>query len=106
MQWSDELHRIHGVDPWDFAGDLDAHLALVVADDRRAVAERLRATPSSTAAAFEVEYDIVRPDGERCRRLYSRAEPALGPDGGVIGLRGVDQREHPRLGAGPVTTTT
>jgi len=29
VQWSDELHRMHGVDPLDFEGTLAAHLAVV-----------------------------------------------------------------------------
>ena len=26
VQWSEELHRIHGIDPRDFDGTLEAHL--------------------------------------------------------------------------------
>ena len=40
VQWSDELHRIHGVDPLEFAGTLDAHLACVHDDDRARVRGR------------------------------------------------------------------
>jgi len=29
VQWSDELHRMHGVDPLDFEGTLAAHLGVV-----------------------------------------------------------------------------
>jgi PAS domain S-box-containing protein len=34
VQWSDELHTIHGLDPRDFEGTMEAHLGLVHVDDR------------------------------------------------------------------------
>ncbi|HUO48126.1 MAG TPA: PAS domain S-box protein [Acidimicrobiales bacterium] len=37
VQWSDELFRIHGVDPLEFAGMLEDHLAPVAPDQRQAV---------------------------------------------------------------------
>ena len=37
VQWSDEFHRIHGLDPLDFDGTLDAHLASVHPSDREIV---------------------------------------------------------------------
>ena len=40
VQWSDELHRMHGVDPLDFEGTLAAHLSVVHPDDRERVSVR------------------------------------------------------------------
>ena len=34
VQWSAEFHRMHGVDPLEFAGTLESYLALVHPDDR------------------------------------------------------------------------
>ena len=42
VQWSDEFHRIHGVDPLDFDGTFDAHLACIHEADRRPRARRGR----------------------------------------------------------------
>ena len=73
VQWSDELHRIHGVDPLDFAGTLDAHVDCAHPDDR----DRLRQSMEDAVRSghpFEHEYRVVRPDGSQ-RRVYLRAEP-------------------------------
>jgi PAS domain S-box-containing protein len=87
VQWSEEVHRLHGIEPPDFDGDLDAHVAAVVPDEReRVVSSMWRAV--SSRRPFEEEYDVVRPDGQ-IQHLYSRAEPTIGSTGDVLGLRGI-----------------
>ena len=91
VQWSEELHRIHGIDPAHFAGTLDAHLRLVHPEDR----ERLRMAMTNALSRpqpFEAEYRIVRPDGG-VRWLHARAEVALAASDtiSVAGLRGICQ---------------
>jgi PAS domain S-box-containing protein len=98
VQWSEELHRIHGIEPPDFEGDLDAHVAAVVPADRQRVVEAL-ARAVAQGRPFEAEYDIVRPDAE-VRHLYARAEPTIGPNGVVLGLRGIVHDSSARGGAG------
>ena len=100
VQWSEELHRIHGLDPARFAGTIEAHLDLVHPTDR----QRVRA--AMTAAVnlhqpLEIEYRIIRPDGQ-VRHLYSRAEVALAPTDAVVvaGLRGICQDVTGRTLAG------
>ena len=88
VQWSDELHRMHGVDPLDFEGTLFAHLSVVHPDDR----ERVRALMEgavATSQPFEDEYRLA--DDEIGRWFAMRAEPAVGSSGDVVGLRGVTQ---------------
>lgn len=89
VQWSDEFHRLHGIDPLEFEGTLEAHLHLVSAADRPAVAAGMAASVKS-GRPFDATYGIVRPDGER-RRLHVRAHPMPGSDGAVVGLRGIGQ---------------
>lgn len=89
VQWSDQLHEIHGLDPLAFGGTLDAHLACVHPDDRARVAAALRGAVARVRA-LDLECRIVRPDGA-VRRLYVRAEPTVGSDGEVLGLRGIAQ---------------
>jgi PAS domain S-box-containing protein len=89
VQWSDQQHRIHGVDPLDFDGTLDGHLACIVPDDR----DRVRAAMEESVASgktLDEEYRIRRPDGQE-RLLYVRASPAVGSAGTVVGLRGIGQ---------------
>jgi len=81
VQWSEELHRIHGVHPDEFEGTLDAALAFVHPDDRPA------ALP---AAPREAEFRIVRRDGT-VRWLFSRGQHVLDGRSAVIGMRGICQ---------------
>jgi PAS domain S-box-containing protein len=89
VQWSDEFHRIHGVDPLDFDGTFEAHLARIHADDRDRVEQALQDAVDGTRA-FEAEYRVVRPDGT-VRFLHARAQPTIGSAGAVMGLRGIGQ---------------
>ncbi len=89
VQWSDEFHRIHGLDPAAFDGTVDAHLAAIHPDDqdrvRRALAEAIAA-----GRAFEDEYRVVHPDGSE-RTIRARAHPTRDSGGAVVGMRGVGQ---------------
>lgn len=89
VQWSSELHRIHGVDPADFGGTLESHLQPVVAADRDRVAAAMGGAVRA-AEPLALEYRITRPDGAG-RLLRVRAQPAFGSDGEVVGLRGVGE---------------
>jgi PAS domain S-box-containing protein len=91
VQWSEELHRIHGLDPARFAGTIEAHLELVHPADRQRVRAAMTAAVS-LHRPLETEYRIVRPDGS-VRHLYARAEVALAPSDAVVvaGLRGICQ---------------
>ncbi|MBV9412566.1 MAG: EAL domain-containing protein, partial [Acidimicrobiia bacterium] len=87
VQWSEELHRIHGVEPIDFAGTLDAHLAGVHNDDRGRVRAALRDALTHDRN-LELEHAIVRPTGE-VRYVFVRAEVVHDGDGQPRGLRGI-----------------
>jgi PAS domain S-box-containing protein len=89
VQWSDEFHRILGVEPHDFEGTLEAHLTLVHGDDRHAVRAAMLDSVES-GRRFEQEYRVVRPNGE-VRWLYASATPTVGSAGTVVGLRGIGQ---------------
>ena len=85
--WSDQMHRIYGCKPDEFAGTLDAFLSYLHPDDRTSV----RATIEHAIRErqpFRMRERIVRPDGE-IRLLDSVGEPLLDPAGNLIGLSGV-----------------
>ena len=89
VQWSAEFHRIHGLDPVDFAGTFGSHLAVVHPDDR----DRLQSVMERSVASkrpFETEYRVVRPDG-LVSLLRVRAQPTIGSAGVTVGLRGIGQ---------------
>jgi PAS domain S-box-containing protein len=89
VQWSDEFHRIHGIDPLDFGGTFDAHVEAIHDDDRLRVRTKMQ-TAVASAHAFEDEYRVVRPDHE-VREIYVRGHPAAGSAGAIVGLRGIGQ---------------
>ena len=59
VQWSDEFHRIHGVDPLDFEGTFAAHLTCVHPADRDAGPAAMEGSVV-TGQLLEDEYRIVR----------------------------------------------
>jgi len=88
VQWSDELHRMHGVDPREFEGTLTAHLGVVHPDDR----ERVHSLMERAVASGQPFEDRYRAGDDSDTRLFAiRAEPAIGSSGDVVGLRGVSQ---------------
>ncbi|MEP7203199.1 MAG: PAS domain S-box protein [Ilumatobacteraceae bacterium] len=88
VQWSDELHRMHGIDPLEFEGTLQGHLSAVHPEDRERVRSLMQAAVAS-GEPFEDEYRIA--DDASARWFAMRAEPAVGSSGEVVGLRGVSQ---------------
>jgi PAS domain S-box-containing protein len=89
VQWSAEFYRIHGVDPLDFDGTLESHLAAVHPDDRN----RIRAEMEESVQVgrpFEDEYRVII-DDDHTSRVRVRAQPAFGSDGAPVGLRGLGQ---------------
>ena len=86
VSWSDEGLRIFGLSPkvgsWTHAENLQR----IHPDDR----ERVAAADAASLARggqFEIEYRIVRPDGE-IRTVYERAEPVCDEQGRPLRLIG------------------
>ena len=89
VQWSEELHRIHGVGPLDFEGTLAAHLERVHRADRVEVINALRVALHN-GSPLDREFRVVRPD-RSVRWVYARAALVLGASGEGLGLRGIYQ---------------
>ncbi len=89
VQWSEQLYELAGVSPNDFEGDLSSHLSIVGSDHRPKVEAAMR-DAASVGARFEVEYELVRPDGER-RWIHQTGDPVRRPDRRVTELRGICQ---------------
>jgi diguanylate cyclase (GGDEF)-like protein/PAS domain S-box-containing protein len=89
IQMSDELYRIHGIDPLDFDGTMTARLTLAHPGDRRDLRARLRDS-ITTAEPFDLEYRIVRPD-QTVVWVYERAQPDIGSDGSLAAVNGICQ---------------
>jgi PAS domain S-box-containing protein len=89
VQWSDGMYRIHALDPADFDGTLEAHLAPVHFEDRAAALPVLL-DAFVTGASFETEYRLQRPDG-RILWVYVRGEPVVDGAGHPQGMTGIYQ---------------
>ena len=79
LVWSDELYRIHGVEPGALKPTYETSMALVHPHDRTAWAAAL-AHALSSGLPFASEFRIVRPDGSE-RQLRSLGEVIAGDDG-------------------------
>ena len=89
VQWSLEFHRMHDVDPLDFAGTFEAYMDLVAPQDR----DKVRAAMEQSvrdSRPLDLEYRIVNAD-EKLRMIRVVATPTVGSDGMVVGLRGIGQ---------------
>jgi PAS domain S-box-containing protein len=63
VRWSENLERIHGLEPGSFGGRVEDVLEEVHPRDLDRVSEAIRATLED-GEEYHVEYRIVRPDGE------------------------------------------
>ena len=92
VQWSIEFHRIHGVDPLEFGGTLEAYLDLVHPEDRARLHAAMEASAKSRRP-LEEEYRVAPGQPvDDLGRVVVRAQPTVGSAGTVIGLRGIGQR--------------
>jgi PAS domain S-box-containing protein len=87
VQWSDECHRIHGIDPLDFDGTIASHLAVVHAVDRQRVRDALQRA-AVVVSEFDETYRVLRPDGA-VHLVRARARTVTDATGAALGLRGV-----------------
>jgi PAS domain S-box-containing protein len=87
VHWSDELHRIYGLRPGEFAGTAEAFSAALHPDDRDRVWDEI-STAMETLSPFVFEERIERPDGE-VRTLISKGRVIPGSDGKAQALVGV-----------------
>lgn len=87
--WSDQIHRIFGVDPAEFEESYEAFLAFVHPDDRRDL-EAAVDTALEEDVSYDFEHRIIRPDGEE-RVVRERAEVIRTDEGEPIVMSGVVQ---------------
>jgi PAS domain S-box-containing protein len=96
LMWSDELQRIYGLKPDEFAGTYEAFMARVHPDD----VERTKSVifdAMRTVSPFVYDHRIIRPDGS-IRVLHTRGEVVSGENGQPVRLVGccwdvTEQRE-------------
>ncbi len=86
-EWDPGLYAIFGVDPASFVPSQEAIYALVHPEDR-AKLQAVRTTDGEVARSYDVEFRVLRPDGE-VRWCRSAGGPTLDPNDQVARLSGV-----------------
>lgn len=86
ITWSEELYRIYGLDPNDFAASYEAFLERVHPEDRERTDSSVRAA-LQTGEPFLFDERIVRPDGS-VRVLESRGRVITDSDGRPVKMIG------------------
>jgi PAS domain S-box-containing protein len=86
LVWSDEVYRMFGRAPGDFALSVPGFIASVHLDDRRRVEDAIAATLTQDAP-FELEFRIVRPDRTE-RIIHTRGELVRARDGTPVRMTG------------------
>lgn len=87
VRWSDHLCRIHGIEPDQFDGTLEAAIRLIHPEDRHGVGQLIQ----NILAANDLEridYRIVKPTGE-VRFLWGRGQTLLDENGRPARVIGV-----------------
>ena len=91
VTWSDDLYRIHGYEPGAFPMTFEKAVELVPEEDRRRIERNLAdAFAMRRREVPDVEYRIVRPDGE-LRALHGRARLFFDEAGSPVRMLGVVQ---------------
>jgi PAS domain S-box-containing protein len=101
VTWSDDMFEIHGVEPGSLEVTFETAVDLVIEDDRERIERNVRtALEERRPTVPDIEYRILRPDGE-LRALLGRGRLFFGDDGAPVRMVGVvqditERREYDR----------
>ncbi|MBI5624050.1 MAG: PAS domain S-box protein [Elusimicrobia bacterium] len=74
LVWSDEVYRIFGLEPGQFAATYDAFLEAVHPEDRKAVDDAYVGSLASGMDNYEIEHRVVRRSDGAVRFVHERCE--------------------------------
>ncbi len=89
LNWSDELFRIYGLDPETTEASLDRSIGLIHPDDKPSAKETFRKALEN-GLPYQIEYRIIRPDGEE-RFVQGIGKIETDGEGGVLSVYGTGQ---------------
>lgn len=89
LTWSNEMYRIHGLDPHTFHPDVENTVEAYHPEDRGTVVDHIR-DAILLRRDFEFELRIVRPDGSM-RNVLSKGKCEVSDDGRPLAVFGVFQ---------------
>ncbi len=83
LTWSDEVYRIFGLEPQQFAATYEAFLEAVHPDDRAAVNDAYSRSLREGKDCYEIEHRVVRGSGE-IRYVHEKCEHFRNASGEII----------------------
>lgn len=89
LTWSDEVYRIFGLQPQEFAATYEAFLEAVHPDDRKAVNEAYSNSLSEGRDTYEIEHRVVRKATGEIRYVYEKCEHIRDASGKIIHSAGM-----------------
>ena len=84
LYWSDEVYRIFGLKPQEFAATYEAFLEHVHPDDRTAVNDAYSNSLSQGKNSYEIEHRIVRKSSNEVRIVHEKCEHIRAENNRVI----------------------
>ncbi len=91
LSWSDEVYRIFGLKPQEFAATYEAFLQAVHPDDREAVDAAYSGSLREGRDTYEIEHRVVRKSTGEIRIVYEKGEHLRNGQGKVIRTIGMVQ---------------
>jgi len=91
LAWSDEVYRIFGCKPQEFAATYEAFLDAVHPDDRSAVDEAYSASLRDGSDGYEIEHRIVRRDTGEVRHVHEYCAHERDEAGNIVRSIGMVQ---------------
>ena len=85
--WSDEVYRVFGFRPQEFAATNDFFLKCVHPDDRKRVNEAVNRVLEKPDADYNIDHRVILPDGSE-RIVHERGEIILDPEGRPVRMIG------------------
>lgn len=96
--WSDEVYRIFGLAPQEFAATYEAFLERVHPDDRTAVNEAYAGSIREGRDSYEIEHRVVRRSNGEIRFIHEKCQHVRDKDGQIIRSLGmvldITDRKH------------
>jgi PAS domain S-box-containing protein len=89
--WSDEVYRIFGLQPQEFAATHDAFMETVHPDDRDALSSAYFSSVNENKTGYEIEHRIVRKNTGEIRHVYEKCEHLRDASGNIIKSTGMVQ---------------
>lgn len=87
--WSDEVYRIFGLAPQDFAATYEAFLDHVHPDDQTAVGEAFTKSIQTGSDSNDIEFRIIRSNNGEIRFVHSKCYHLRNEEGSIVGSLGM-----------------